>query len=200
MPALKKTTFTGKITYIGAVPERDGSLRAQAVDSSMLEFEGLKGEVRHGGATRASCVRVKTQYPRGTQIRNTRQLSVLSAEEIAEVAAEIGLDVLTPDLLGASLVIAGIPDFTRIPPSSRLQFASGATLVVDMENRPCQLPAREIEQDHTGHGKAFKAAALGKRGITAWVERPGAIAIGDGVVLHIPDQPVWAHLDVARAT
>ena len=79
-----------------------------------------------------------------------------------------------------------------MPPSSRLQFTSGATLTVDMENRPCHLPAPVIDEDAPGHGKAFKAAAKGRRGVTAWVEREGALHLGDEVVLHIPDQRVWA--------
>jgi MOSC domain-containing protein YiiM len=97
------------------------------------------------------------------------------------------------------LVIEGIPDFTLVPPSSRLQGPDGATLVLDMENRPCHLPAREIEKVHPGKGKAFKSAAQNRRGVTAWVERPGRLALGDTLRLHVPDQPVWPHLDVARA-
>jgi hypothetical protein len=31
------------------------------------------------------------------------------------------------------------------------------------------------------------------------VEREGRFALGDTIRLHIPDQPVWAHLDAARA-
>jgi hypothetical protein len=31
------------------------------------------------------------------------------------------------------------------------------------------------------------------------VEREGRFALGDTIRLHIPDQPVWAHLDAARS-
>ena len=132
-------------------------------------------------------------YPeRGTEIRNTRQLSIVSAEEVAEIAETLGLDDLPPELLGASLVVSGVADFSHIPPGTRLQAPSGATITVDVENGPCNLPAREIETDHPGHGKAFKAAAQGKRGVTAWIERPGRIALGDPLTLFLPDQPAWA--------
>ena len=60
-----------------------------------------------------------------------------------------------------------------------------------MQNRPCNLPAREIEIDHPTHGKPFKAAAKGKRGVTAWVEREGTFRVGDAVTLHVPDQRAW---------
>lgn len=197
MPALKKTAFIGRITYLGRVQDSENTLRAEALETAELTWDGFAGEC-HGGLTRRSCSRVTSQYRRGTEIRNVRQLSVMSAEELAQIAAKIDLERLDPALLGASMVIEGIANFTHLPPSSRLQFASGATLVVDMENRPCIYPGREIEADHSGHGKAFKGAAKGLRGITAWVERPGEVALGDSVVLHVPDQPIWPHLEAAR--
>jgi MOSC domain-containing protein YiiM len=128
-----------------------------------------------------------------------RQLSVVSAEELSVIANDIGLDQLDPVWLGATLVIEGMPDFSLVPPSSRLQGPDGVTLIIDMENRPCHLPAREIEAVHPGKGKLFKSAAKNRRGVTAWVERPGRLSLGDTVRLHIPDQPVWPHLDTARA-
>ena len=197
MPALKPTDFTGIITWLGRVPDREAALESQPQTEIMARFSGPEGE-SHGGLTRPSCSRVMGQYKRNTEIRNTRQFSILGAEELAEIAAEMGLDSLDPALLGASMVIAGLPDFSHIPPSSRLQAEGGATLVVDMENRPCTLPARPIENHHPGKGKAFKPAAAGKRGITAWVEAEGVLRLGAVVRLHIPDQPIWAALHLVR--
>lgn len=193
MPALKPTDHYATITWLGVVADSANSIRAVLVPDIHASFAGFEGE-DHGGLTRASCVRVTSQYPKGTEIRNVRQLSVLSAEELAMIAAEIGLETLDPSYLGASMVIEGIPDFTHVPPSARLQGPSGATITIDMENRPCRLPAEEIEQDKPGHGTAFKAAAKGRRGVTAWVEREGRFAVGDKLRLHIPDQPQWAQL------
>ncbi|WP_420861105.1 MOSC domain-containing protein [Algirhabdus cladophorae] len=190
MPALIKTDFTGKITWLGHVPDRDASLLSQPVAKAFASFAGFEAE-DHGGLTRASCSRVLTQYPRNTVIRNTRQFSIVSAEEMQTVADKIGVATFDPQWIGASIVISGLPDFTHLPPSSRLQMPSGATLTVDMENRPCVLPGPYIEADAPGVGKKFKAAAKDKRGVTAWVEREGDIAVGDVVTLHIPDQRVW---------
>jgi MOSC domain-containing protein YiiM len=134
---------------------------------------------------------VVSQYPRGTEIRNVRQLTVLSSEELAEIAADCGLDQLDPAFVGASMVIKGIPDFTHLPPSSRLQFADGSAIVVDMENQPCNLPAKVIAQVNADAGHKFKAAAENKRGVTAWVEREGRVQVGDTVRLHVPDQRAW---------
>ncbi|PUB18548.1 MOSC domain-containing protein [Yoonia sediminilitoris] len=190
MPALKPTDIYGEVVWIGHVPDRTANLRSSPQTQAQLTFAGIPGE-SHGGLTRPACVRVRSQYPKGTEIRNVRQLSVMSAEELAEIAADCGLDAFDPAHIGASLVISGIPDFTHLPPSSRLQFADGSAIVVDMENRPCHLPAKVINQDVPGAGDHFKAAAQGKRGVTAWIEREGRITVGDGVRLHVPDQRAW---------
>lgn len=194
MPALIPTDHIGTIVWLGAqeLPVENLLIRAAPVTEMALSFAGFAGE-SHAGLTRPSCNRVKAQHPRGTTIRNVRQLAVVSAEEMAAVATDLGLEDFDYAWVGASVVIKGIPDFSHVPPSSRLQAEDGTTLVVDMENRPCQEPAVTIEAARPGHGKAFKAAATGRRGVTAWVEREGVLRIGQRVRLHIPDQPVWAH-------
>ncbi|MGL6211552.1 MAG: MOSC domain-containing protein [Paracoccaceae bacterium] len=197
MSVLKPTDFTAEIVYLGRVLAKPAILASHPEPILYAAFEGVEGEV-HGGLTRPSCSRVLPQYPRGTTIRNTRQFSILSDEELALIADAMGLASLAPQLLGASMVLRGIPDFSHIPPGARLQATSGATLVVDLENRPCTLPAKGIEAAHPGFGARFKPAAKGRRGVMAWVEREGTLTVGDRMRLHIPDQPVWAHLAQAR--
>jgi hypothetical protein len=199
MPALIPTSYYGTITWLGHVADRDAALESAPARTLIADFAGPRGEA-HGGLTRPACSRVKALYPRDTTIRNVRQFSILGQDDLAAIAADMGLPALDPALVGATMVIAGIPDFSHVPPSSRLQAEGGATLVVDMENRPCTLPARPIEARHPGFGKTFKPAAAGRRGVTAWVEREGTFTLGEKVRLHVPDQPVWAHLDVVRAT
>ena len=192
MPALKPTDCIGEITWLGCVPHRERpEIDGHPIPEMRLTFAGLDGEV-HAGLTRPSCSRVLSQYPRNTPIRNTRQISIVSAEDLADIAQKLDLPQVDPAWLGASIVVKGIPDFTHIPPSSRLQAQTGTTLTVDMENRPCQFPAKTIEAQHQGHGTAFTAAAKGRRGVTAWVEREGALTIGDQLRLHIPDQRPWS--------
>lgn len=198
MAALKPTAFTARVTWLGRVADRAAGLASQPQDRLPLTFGGPEGET-HAGATRPSCSRVLDQHPRGTEIANVRQLTLISSEEMAQIAADMGIAALRPEWLGVSAVVEGIADFSRLPPSSRLQGPDGATLVIDMENRPCNLPARVIEDALPGLGHAFKAAARGRRGVTAWVERPGVLRLGDVLRLHVPDQPAWPHLAAARA-
>jgi hypothetical protein len=190
MPALKPTDHIATITWLGLVPEAHTGLRATPRDALELDWGGPVGE-RHAGLTRASCSRVTAQYPRGTEIANVRQLSILSAEEIAAIAERMDLATLDPAWLGATIVVEGIADFSHLPPSARLQGPDGACLVVDMQNRPCVLPGREIEAEHPDRGKRFKRAAEGRRGVTAWVERHGRLAVGDALRLFVPDQRPW---------
>ncbi len=193
MAELQPTEHYATITWMGKVPLNRPNIRSEAIETAFASYEGFE-EDYHSGLTRASCVRVKSQHPEGTEIRNVRQFSILSEQEIATIAAEIGVESLDPVQFGASIVLSGIPDFTHVPPSSRLQASNGTTIVVDMLNAPCNFPAREIEKDEPGHGKAFKAAAKGRRGVCAWVERQGQLSVGDTLRLHVPAQRTWQHL------
>ncbi|GAA6181196.1 hypothetical protein NBRC116594_26340 [Shimia sp. NS0008-38b] len=198
MLVLKKTSFEAEVVWLGRVANSKENLSAAPVEALDLALGGDVGEA-HSGITRASCSRVSGLYTPGTEIMNVRQLSVLSQEELDLIAAEMGLQSIDPAWVGASIVLKGIPDFTHVPPNSRLQGSDGVTITVDMENRPCVLPGRVIEGEHPGHGPKFKAAAQDKRGVTAWVERAGRLSVGDRMRLFVPDQPVWALYDIARA-
>ena len=107
MPALKPTAFSARITWLGLVPDRAASLRAEARTAVMARFAGVEGEA-HGGLTRPSCSRVLSQHPRGTDIRNARQFSIVAAEELAEIAARMGVTRFDPGWIGASMVVEGI--------------------------------------------------------------------------------------------
>jgi MOSC domain-containing protein YiiM len=192
MPALIPTSHSACVVWLGyqPVPVENLVITAKPLQQMALGFAGFDGEV-HAGLTRPSCSRVTKQHPKGTEIRNVRQLCVVSAEEMAEVARDMGLQAMDYAWVGASLVLEGIPDFTHVPPGSRLQGPDGVTLVVDMENLPCQEPAATIEKALPGQGKGFKPAAKDKRGVTAWVEREGVLRLGDRVLLHVPAQRAW---------
>jgi len=193
MPALISTEHRGEVVWIGYVATNDRSeLSAEESARVSLTFSGLPAGV-HTGLTRPSCTRVKALYAGGTEIRNVRQLSIVSQEELDAIADALDIGSVEPSRLGASLVLKGIPDLTHIPPSSRLQCdATGTTLTVDMENLPCGFPAKSLEAAHPGKGKGFRVAAKGRRGITAWVEREGPLALGAHLRLYIPAQRPWA--------
>lgn len=192
MPALKSTHYTAEVVWLGAVMTDDRKeLASPAREVLDLTFAGIDGAF-HAGLTRPACSRVKTQYKRDTPIKNERQLSIVSQEDLDAIAAELGIDKIDPTRVGATMVVRGLPDFTHLPPSSRLQAPSGATVTVDMENRPCQFPAMSLAKDVGDAAKGFKAAAKDRRGVCAWVAAEGRVAVGDTLTLHIPDQRAWA--------
>ena len=100
----------------------------------MLQFGGFAGD-RHFGLTRASDSRTPW-HPRGTVIGNTRQISIVSIEECAAVAQDMGIARIYPSWLGANLAFKNVADLSAMPPSTRILFPSGATLFVTEENVP----------------------------------------------------------------
>ncbi len=191
MPVLRPTKIEGEVLMVLVNGRRDeGVIATERTGSVVVNYEGFVGD-SHSGFTRRSCDRVRRQYKEGTEIRNTRQISLISIEELEIIARNMGLPKLQPEWLGANLLISGIPDFTLLPPSSRLMFPDGTSLVVDMENEPCKYPGDVIEEHHTGYGGLFAKNAINLRGVTAWVEREGTINEGDKVSLHVPPQRIY---------
>ena len=197
MPILKRTKIKGKVLAVLINGQRGkdigtgkGKIETKPTKSVSVSYKGFEGD-SHSGITRSSCERVMLQYKKGTEIRNTRQISLISAEDLTTIAKNMGVASLQPEWLGANLVISGIPNFTLLPPSSRLIFSQGTSLVVDMENEPCRYPGDVIEKHYPGYGNLFVKSAINFRGVTAWVERGGSISEGDSVSLHIPPQRVY---------
>lgn len=190
MPVLRPTKIVGRVDAIAVNRDLETDLSTERVESIPVTYAGFEGD-DHGGLTRKSCVRVRAQYTQGTEIRNVRQVSIVSTEDLAQIAEIMEVSHLEPEWLGANLCLSGIPDFTLVPPSSRLIFSGGASLVVDMENGPCQYPGMIIERHIPGFGDRFAKAALTLRGVTAWVEREGVINAGDDVTLHVPPQRLY---------
>ncbi|MGI9388357.1 MAG: MOSC domain-containing protein [Methyloligellaceae bacterium] len=188
---LTPTEIYGTVSALLVNGDREASLESQAVERVEVTYEGFAGEV-HSGLTRPSCSRVLRQYPkRGTEIRNARQITILGDNELREIADAFNIPLLPPEWIGANLVLSGIPRLTQLPPSSRLIFENGTSLVVDMENGPCKYPAEIIESHHPGKGLVFPKVARGLRGVVAWVERTGEISIGETARLHIPPQRIY---------
>lgn len=190
-----KAPFLGRTQALLLSPDRAPGLEKDRVPQLDLSFAGIAGDC-HSGLTRKSDSRTLKQYPRDTDIRNVRQVTLLSVEELADIARIMGIPEVKPEWVGANLVTSGIPDLTLLPPSTRLQFPSGATLVVDLENAPCRQAQEVVERHYHDARIGFVKAALHKRGVTAWVEREGQVRLGDAIVLWLPPRRLYAHMDM----
>lgn len=159
------------------------------VDRLALTLDGIPGD-NHAGPTRKAGAR-EPWHPRGALIKNDRQLSILSVEELAEIASGLGLADLPAGWIGANMVVSGLPNLSRMAPMTRLIAASGATLAVTAYNAPCRQSGRAVAErsGEPAHEFGFVKAAEGKRGLVAYVERAGEIAVGETLKVVAPRGP-----------
>jgi hypothetical protein len=163
-----------------------------AVEELTLGFEGIADDL-HGGATRRSGGR-EPWYPRGTEMRNERQLSLLAPDELAAAAADLGVPEIRPEWIGGNMLIAGIAALTWLPPRTLLFFENGATVKIDGDNAPCRASGRSIARHFDGRRDietAFVQAARNRRGLVAWVEKPGRIRRGESFEARLPEQWIY---------
>ncbi|MBO7748668.1 MOSC domain-containing protein [Paenibacillus sp. MWE-103] len=164
------------------------SFETRRLAEAELDFGGIRGD-RHFGMTAKADVR-QPEYPRGTEIFNRRQLTIVSAEECAAIAEALGIPQVKPEWLGANLLLSGLPDLTALPLGSRMIFESGAGLNGQGENFPCREPGELVQANHPDHPKVasrFVKAAYRKRGIVCFVERSGIVRPGDAVRIWVND-------------
>jgi MOSC domain len=192
MTLYNKLGFQGRVESLLTRHSRDAGFVKAETGTIHLTLDGPEGDC-HTGATRLSDSRTVALYPRNLAIRNVRQITILSVEELDDVARALAVPKIEPAWFGANMVLSGVPDLTLLPPSTRLQFPSGATLVVDLENYPCSQIAAAVGEHYPDVKKLVVKQAMHKRGVTAWVEREGDVATGDAVTLFIPPQRIYAY-------
>ncbi len=162
------------------------------LDLEGFVLPGLSIE-RHRGMARAADARVPW-YPRGTPIRNSRQVSIVSSAELAEIARALDIPEVRPEWLGANLVVDGIESLSMLPRGSRLFFPGDAVVAVEDQNVPCRGPGRVIAAQHPGRAHLdldFVNVARRLRGLVAWVERAGTVKAGDAVEIRLPEQWIY---------
>ncbi|MGH6759985.1 MAG: MOSC domain-containing protein [Phyllobacterium sp.] len=159
-----------------------------------LSFEGIKGDY-HAGLTRKSGGR-EPWYPRGTEMRNERQLSILAPDELARIADGLGLARVKAEWMGGNILIDGIAHLSMLPPRTLLFFEGGVTLRVDGQNGPCKFTGKVVAERGSADDVAqtsldFVKVAKRLRGLVAWVEKPGIIHRGEKVDARLPEQWIY---------
>jgi hypothetical protein len=159
-----------------------------------LTFEGIRGDY-HAGLTRKSGGR-EPWYPRGTEMRNERQISLVAPDDLAAIADGLGIAEVKPEWIGANIVLEGIPFFSMLPPRTLLFFEGGVTLKVDGQTGPCKIAGKAVAEhagaaDVTAMSLEFVRVAKRLRGLVAWVEKPGTVKAGEKVEARIPEQWIY---------
>ncbi len=175
----------GVVEAIAITPK---DIPSTALEEAEMTWEGMVGDKHFGLTMKAN--KFQAPYPKGGLIRNVRQVSIVSQEELEQVAEAMDIAGVDPARVGANLMLSGIPGLTQLPAGSRLYFEGGVGIVVEGENMPC-VTAGGCLAENTGRPElrsAFPKKAIGKRGLVAWVEKPGMIRKGERVtVRHAAD-------------
>ena len=156
-------------------------------------FDGIMGD-HHAGTSRTAFS--GERETKGTVLRNDRQWSGVSVEELALISERLDLaECLSPATLGANICVEGIVDFSMLPRGTRLKFPSGAALTVEEYNPPCAHMGAQIAKKHiTNSGEPLTnnqwlRPASGRRGVVGVVDVPGVIRAGDKVMVEVFEPP-----------
>jgi hypothetical protein len=186
VPAHKRT---GRI--VGAFMTGDTNPRGfqtGPVANLTLALDGIEGS-RHRGWTMPADSRVP-YLQRGTPMRGTRSVSLVSIEDLAEVAKRLDIATIDPRWIGANITVEGIERLSFLPRGTKLFCDGGAILVVEGMNAPCRGAGAAIA-GHTGRAEielGFAKVAQRLRGLVASVEHPGTVTASTTVTARVPEQ------------
>ncbi|OJJ09137.1 MULTISPECIES: MOSC domain-containing protein [unclassified Roseibium] len=187
----RKFKIAGHVEGVFGTPVTE-DFQTEPVERLGLTFEGVPGD-RHAGFTRKSGGR-EPWYPRGTEMCNERQISILSLEELAIIAERMEIPELKSEWIGGNITLSGIPNLSLIPPRTRLEFEGGVVIRIDGDNAPCRFAGSAIDRqfpERSGLDLLFPQKARRLRGLVGFVEKPGTIAAGETVTAHIPEQWIY---------
>lgn len=193
----------GRVEAVLVVATFQAAVSTPVPKIQVVRGHGVRGD-KHAGV-RLADVRedelLSFGLTKGMEIANFREVSIVSAEELTDVAAIMNLPQAFPHgCLSENIIIGGIPKLTQLPTGTMLFFRKDkrqirtAVLVVWKENGPCLGPGEAIQQsfpDTPKLARLFPRAAAGKRGIVAIVYASGNIHVGDTVIAKIPKQRIY---------
>jgi len=157
-----------------------------SVDVLELDWGGPVDD-RHHGELMASDTRQSRVFTKGTTIRNHRQVSIVDAGELAQIADALGIPHIDPGIIADNICTEGIHALTALPRMTRMVFPSGAVIMLGGPNAPCTIAGAMVERSYGSRPEAFPKAAIGLRGVTGWIEHPGTVRPGDAITLLPPD-------------
>lgn len=180
-PGVADRTGSGRVAGLAASPRHRFS-KAPQPSVLLVEGHGVQGDA-HAGAT----VRHRSRRRWRPEAPNLRQVHLLSAELLGELAAK-GYDV-GPGDLGENVLTAGL-DLLALPTGTVLRLGEEAELEVTGLRNPCvQLDrfADGLMAELVGRGE--DGAVVRRAGVMAVVRRSGTVVVGDAVTVLLPRPP-----------
>jgi hypothetical protein len=148
MSLLTKLSFTGNVDSLLLRPLRDGGFEKAPHGNMQLAFSGPVGDC-HRGELRKSDSRTLALHKRGIDIRNVRQVTIVSREELAALAQRLEVPHIEASWIGANIVAA-----FHTPAVSVSRHTCGRhgkpALFANCRIRWCSLPASEATAGQTG--------------------------------------------------
>ena len=181
------------------------SLNGSAVSRIRFGPQGPEGDSHCGFSRKLSghdsdYIRTSNLKKKEDEVFNWRSWTAISQEEMSSVSQD--LEVVIPQgCLLENMVVTGIPNFSKLPPTSRLVFpkhdqselfdqhaVGQAILAVWEENSPCRHVGERLEKHYGEDGlmARFVAAAQGKRGVMGFVLSAGLVKVGDPIEVYPP--------------
>ncbi len=179
-------TIAGILSGIFIAPELN-SLVSKRVSAVRVLENGLEGD-KHTGWLRKADARAR-RYPKGTIIWNSRQISIVSEEELALIARDLNVDRIEPEWLGVNLCLRGVSNVSLLQPRTKLFITDQdggpeIGIYITAPNKPCVGPGEIIQihnPDIQGLATRFPKVAINRRGVVAVVEHGGFIREGMSV-------------------
>lgn len=164
-------------------------------ESLIAELDGFVGD-RHRSIERECWAGDKQKEH--TIRRNERLWSAMSLEESADIAMKMDLrQPLDAASLSVNILFEGIPSFSLLPRGTTIKFPSGAELIVEEYNPPCEEMGQKLAETYTTNNGAsleatsFTQAAMFTRGLVGVIEVAGEIKVGDKATVSVYQPPIW---------
>ncbi len=176
-------------TVVSVHSGKNKDLSKQILESIEVDFAGISGDA-HRGMSRTAFS--GEREAKGTILRNDRQWSGVSIEELAIISKQLNLgQPLQAETLGANICVQGIPDFSLLPRGTRLVFPSGAALIIEEYNPPCTDMGEQVAAKYSTRSgepltsKQWLKPAHGRRGVVGMVDVAGTISAGDEILVQV---------------
>ncbi len=165
--------------------DKISSFRDQ-IRCTLLGIEGDKhaGKFRDTSGVREREIFLRPKTEIRAKVMNWRQWSAVSVEEMLVLAEKYNLPKTfeiakhLAQLVGANMLVSGIPKFTQLPPTSLLAFPECSWLLMS-ENLPCKGAGEQIEKYYPqARAAEFAKLAMGIRGVVGSVFEEGIIMVG----------------------